>query len=36
MMANTKQTLSDLWNGFWFFRINVVIATVGLFYLFTR
>ena len=27
---------SNLWRDYWFFRINVILAMVGILYLFSR
>jgi len=36
MMSKTRATFADLWSDYLFFRINVVLAGVGLFSLLFR
>ena len=36
MKHRTQATFVALWHESWFYRINVVLAAVGLVYLFTR
>ena len=36
MITRTGNTFTSLWRELWFFRLNVVLAVVGLLYLLYR
>lgn len=33
MIGRARQAFADLWQEYWFFQINVVLAVVGVLYL---